>query len=146
MRKIIIIEDNPADAKTLRVAINRRDPTIEMDVFDDGATALKYFLSAAHDVEPFSCDLILLDLHLPHVSGFEVLEFLKNNAILKSFPVVVLSGSSSEQDIARCYASGANSYICKPTGIEQVFQMASQIITYWFDLAKRPKTASLSLL
>jgi len=133
-RKIVIVEDNPADAKTLRVALARRDPDIETTVLEDGVRAIEYF------TETKTADLVLLDLNLPIVSGFEVLEFLKSDPQLKKLPVVVLSGSSSQQEIERCYAAGANSYMCKPTGIQQVFDMAVQLITYWFDLAKLPKT------
>jgi CheY-like chemotaxis protein len=64
------------------------------------------------------------------------LEFLKASAILKKIPVVVLSGSSSQQDITRSYELGANTYISKPTGIEDVFEMARQLIAYWFDIAQ----------
>ena len=133
-RKIIIVEDNPADAKTLRVALARRDPDIETMVLEDGVRAIEYF------TEMKTADLILLDLNLPIVSGFEVLEFLKSDPQLKKLPVVVLSGSSSQQEIERCYAAGANSYMCKPTGIQQVFDMAVQLITYWFEHAKLPKS------
>jgi CheY-like chemotaxis protein len=133
-RKIIIVEDNPADAKTLRVALARCDPDIETMVLEDGVRAIDYF------TEMKTADLILLDLNLPIVSGFEVLEFLKSDPQLKKLPVVVLSGSSSQQEIERCYAAGANSYMCKPTGIQQVFDMAVQLITYWFEHAKLPKS------
>ncbi len=134
-KKIVIVEDNPADAKTLRVALSRRDPEIETVVLEDGARALEYF----SDTETETPELVLLDLNLPIVSGFEVLEFLKSDPQLKKLPVVVLSGSSTQQEIERCYAAGANSYICKPTGIQQVFDMASELVSYWFEHAKLPK-------
>jgi CheY-like chemotaxis protein len=138
-RKIVIVEDNPADAKTLRFALGRRDPDIETVVLEDGERAVEYFSSRNGTAPP---DLILLDLNLPMISGFEVLDFLKGDPELRKLPVVVLSGSSSEQEIERCYAAGANSYICKPTGIHQVFDMAAQLVTYWFDHAKLPKSVA----
>ena len=91
--------------------------------------------------ESAPCDLVLLDLNLPRVNGFEVLAFLKGDAELKKIPVVVLSGSSSQQDIERCYASGANSYFCKPVGIDEVFSMAAQLVSYWFNSVLRPGNA-----
>ena len=139
-RKIIIVEDNPADAKTLRVALARRNPDIETMVIEDGVRAIEFFTHSLINEETERVGLILLDLNLPIVSGFEVLEFLKSDPQLRKLPVVVLSGSSSQHEIERCYAAGANSYMCKPTGIQQVFDMAVQLITYWFDHAKLPKS------
>jgi DNA-binding response OmpR family regulator len=135
--KIVIVEDNPADAKIVRMALSRRDPDLEMIVLEDGARAISYFSSGEGDSS--ICDLILLDLNLPRVNGFEVLEFLKASAKLKMIPVVVLSGSSSQQDIKLSYELGANTYLSKPTAIEDVFEMARQLITYWFDLAQVPQ-------
>jgi CheY-like chemotaxis protein len=138
-RKIVIIEDNPADAKTLRVALARRDPDIETILLEDGVRAIEYFSSSSFDDDADPPDLVFLDLNLPIVSGFEVLEFLKSDPQLRKLPVVVLSGSSSQQEIERCYAAGANSYFCKPTGIQQVFDMAAELVSYWFEHAKLPK-------
>src|SRR5260221_2280407 len=102
-RKLVIIEDNPADAKTLRVALSRRDPSLETVVLEDGARAIAYFSPDHRDgSQSLPCDLIVLDLSLPRVSGFEVLDHLKADPRLKGCPVVVLSGSSSQQDITRC--------------------------------------------
>ena len=141
-RKIIIVEDNPADAKILRMALARRDPEIDTFVLEDGAKAVGYFSTAQKD--DFPPDLVLLDLNLPIVSGFEVLEFVKGHDTLKKIPIVVLSGSSRQHEIDRCYASGANSYMCKPTGIQQVFDMAEHLVSYWFQHAKLPKDFSIA--
>jgi two-component system, chemotaxis family, response regulator Rcp1 len=134
--KIVIVEDNPADVKIVQMALRRCEHDLEMIVLEDGARAIDYF-SAEGDVPV--CDLILLDLNLPRVSGFEVLEFLKTSPRLKKTPVVVLSGSSSQQDITRAYELGANSYISKPAHVEEVFNMGRQLIAYWFDLAQVPQ-------
>jgi len=139
-RKIVIVEDDPADAKLLRLALADRNPSIETLILDDGAKAVDFFSKARSEGEIAPCDLVLLDLNLPRVSGFEVLEFLKSTEGLKKIPVVVLSGSSSQHEIERCYGSFANSYICKPIGVDEVFKMAAHLISYWFDCAKRPAT------
>jgi len=65
---------------------------------------------------------------------------LKSDPHLRKLPVVVLSGSSSQQEIERCYAAGANSYLCKPTGIQEVFDMAAELVTYWFEHARLPRS------
>jgi CheY-like chemotaxis protein len=139
-RRIVIVEDNPADAKTLRVALARRDADIETIVLEDGVRAIEHFSRSITNGHVNPPDLVLLDLNLPIVSGFEVLEFLKSDPQLKKLPVVVLSGSSSQHEIERCYAAGANSYFCKPTGIQQFFDMAAELVTYWFEHARLPKS------
>jgi CheY-like chemotaxis protein len=143
-RRILIIEDNPADAKMLRSALARRDSTIETDVLEDGQQAIDYFSNGIAAESP--PDLILLDLNLPLVSGFEVLEFMKSEPELRKIPVVVLSGSSNPYEIERCYSSGANSYISKPVGLQQVFDMAAQLVSYWFEHAALPKAHAASAL
>jgi len=138
-RSIIVVEDNPADSRMLKMALARRDSTIATLVIDDGADALKFFSSHA---DTLPCDLILLDLNLPRVSGFEILEFLKSHPQLKRTPVIVLSGSSTQQDVERCYRTGANCYICKPTGLDAVFTMIDDLIRYWFEQAQLPTVAA----
>jgi CheY-like chemotaxis protein len=135
---IVIVEDNPADSKMLRMALARRDPTIETVLLEDGAEAIDFFSSDAKVDGSAHCDLILLDLNLPYVSGFDVLEFLKGHPELKKTPVIVLSGSSSAADVERCYLAGANSYICKPTGLDAVFNMVEQLVGYWLEQAQLP--------
>jgi CheY-like chemotaxis protein len=137
-KKIVIVEDHLPDSKTLQLALSRTDPSIETVVLDDGARAMEFFSNAKELGNVPPCDLVLLDLNLPRVSGFEILEFLKTDPELRKTPVVVLSGSSSQQDIERCYTTGANSYICKPTGIDEVFNMAARLVGYWFEHAKLP--------
>jgi CheY-like chemotaxis protein len=142
-RKVLIVEDSPADARMLRMALNKRDATINTEILEDGARAIRYFSSYRDDGEIPPCDLILLDLNLPRVSGFEILEFLKADPELMKIPVIVLSGSSSHEDIERSYSAGANSYLCKPTGIDEVFDMTAQLVTYWFEHVRLPGKVSV---
>ena len=144
VRNIVIIEDNPADAELLRFAIRRHDPTIELVIIDDGGRAQEYFSAFPAEVIP-PVDLVLLDLNLPLISGLDVLEFLKNDDGLKSIPVIMLSGSSRNEDVERSYAAGANCYICKPTGIDAVLDMAAQLVTFWFRQAELPRKLAASV-
>jgi len=135
-KEIVIVEDNPADSKTMCFAIASHDTDVETTVLDNGAKALEFFSNAVKRGQYHPCDLVLLDLNLPLVSGFEVLEYLKTDPILKKLPVLVLSGSSSLQDIGRCYELGANSYILKPTGIDELLEMTGSLLTFWFRYAQ----------
>jgi len=130
-KEIVIVEDNPADSKTMCFAIASHDSDVETTVLDNGAKALEFFSNAVKRGQHHPCDLVLLDLNLPLVSGFDVLEYLKTDPILKKIPVLVLSGSSSLQDIGRCYELGANSFVAKPFDLESFLSTIQSIEDYW---------------
>ena len=81
---------------------------------------------------------VLLDLNVPIINGFEILERVKNDKKLKRIPVIILSGSSNDDDIERCYQAGANCYLCKPGGLTEFFDMVTQLVKYWLVYAKIP--------
>ena len=134
--RIALVEDSLADAHIFRFALKQTGISLDIDVLEDGFKAMEY-LCAGNGHGP-RCDLVLLDLNLPGLSGFEVLERIKAIDQLKRVPVVVMSGSSSHEDIDRCYLAGANSYISKPTQLEDILVMAGRLVAYWFDCAKLP--------
>jgi CheY-like chemotaxis protein len=134
MFRILIVEDNPADAQILQMALERAGVPLDIALREDGVKAIEYLA----DGNPARCDLVLLDLNLPRLSGFEVLERIRSCEELQSLPVVVLSGSADAGDVDRCYRSGANSYICKPTHLVDILTVAAQIVTYWSQCVKLP--------
>jgi len=134
--EILLVEDNPADIKLTQVALRKTKISNNINVVRDGNEALAYLRKEGEHAGAVRPDLILLDLNLPLVSGFDVLEYLKTDPILKKIPVLVLSGSSSLQDIGRCYELGANSYILKPTGIDELLEMTGSLLTFWFRYAQ----------
>jgi CheY-like chemotaxis protein len=79
-----------------------------------------------------------LDLNMPRMDGHEVLRDIKSDPTLKRIPVVVLSTSSNERDIARAYAAGENSYIVKPMTYEELVKAIEGLNSYWFDLVQLP--------
>jgi CheY-like chemotaxis protein len=83
--------------------------------------------------------LVLLDLRLPKKSGWEVLRELKSDARLRRVPVVVLTSSASEEDVARAYDLGCNSFIKKPMGMDEYAAFAGAIKEYWLKLAEIPR-------
>ena len=134
--RIALVEDSPADAHIFRFALQQTGISLDIDVLEDGFKAMEY-LCAGNGHGP-RCDLVLLDLNLPGMSGFEVLERIKAVDQLRRVPVVVMSGSSSHEDIDRCYLAGANSYVSKPSQLEDILEMAGRLVAYWFDCAKLP--------
>ncbi|HEY1755442.1 MAG TPA: response regulator [Bryobacteraceae bacterium] len=134
MFRILIVEDNPADAQMLQMALERAGRPLQIVLREDGVKAVEYLT----DGNPCKCDLVLLDLNLPRLSGFEVLERIRSNEELQSLPVVVMSGSADAGDVNRCYRAGANSYICKRTHLVDILTVAAQIVTYWSQCVKLP--------
>lgn len=140
-RRIAIIEDNPADAEMLHFALRQASAEIETDVLGDGLQALNYLGAADGWIRFPECNLVLLDLNLPVISGFEVLEQIRAIDKLKALPVIVVSGSSNQEDIDRSYRAGANSYICKAPQLEDILAIASRLVAYWFDCVRLPDSA-----
>jgi chemotaxis family two-component system response regulator Rcp1 len=142
MLRILVVEDNPADAQILKMALEKTGAPLEIVVVEDGIKAMEYLTAR----NPDGCDLVLLDLNLPRLSGFEVLDRIRSSEELRSLPVVVLSGSANSDDIERSYRAGANSYVCKPEHLVDILTVAVQIVTYWSQCVKLPSGSRASAL
>ena len=119
--EVLLVEDNPADIQVMRTALPHLGYELRLQVVTDGQAALDYLSgkSLYHDRSTFPLpDLILLDLSLPRVHGFHVLEWVRTEPFLKQTPIVILATSSYSGDIKRAYQFGANSFITKPIAEE----------------------------
>jgi CheY-like chemotaxis protein len=129
MRPILLVEDNPVDLDLALRAFARRQLLNPIEVARDGEEALAWLPRwAAGAPLPL---VVLLDLKLPRIDGLEVLQRLRENPLSRGLPVVVLTSSSEELDIAAAYDRGANSYIVKPVNFDNFVQVASRIELYW---------------
>jgi two-component system response regulator len=141
---ILLVEDNPDDvALTLR-ALKKNNISNKIVVASDGVEALDYLFGTGPYagqviVQP---QLILLDLKLPKMDGFEVLKKLRAASWTKFLPVVILTSSKEQQDIANVYRLGANSYIRKPVDFQQFVEAVRQLGVYWLILNEKPHVAS----
>jgi CheY-like chemotaxis protein len=134
---ILLVEDNLSDIEITRRALHRRRVTDELTVARDGQEALDMLFGHPNgDVPPPG--LILLDLNLPRVDGREVLEKIKSDPKLKRVPVIVLTASTREEDIARCYDLGVNTFISKPVRFEDFIKVVTTIKEYWTVIATLP--------
>lgn len=140
---ILLVEDNADDAAMTITSL--RDANVQNDIIHcrTGDEALdflysrgKYADEPAHRVLP---GLILLDLNLPGTDGREVLQILKQDDARKVIPVIVLTTSSDEGDILRCYDAGANSYIVKPVGFEGFITAMERLSDYWLEISVTPR-------
>lgn len=134
---ILLVEDNPDDeALTLR-ALKRNQIVNKVVVAHDGVEALDYLFGtgayAGRDTRVMPT-LILLDLKLPKLDGLEVLRRLRSDQHTRHLPVVALTSSNEEQDIASCYDFQVNSYVRKPVDFVQFAEAVRQVGLYWLVL------------
>jgi len=126
MQSIMLIEDNPADAYLLRDALRLNQIDDGITMAQDGETALMK-LGAVDRGELSLPRLVLLDLNLPKIDGFEVLRSIRERENWSNIPVVVLSSSRHERDIKQCLALGATRYMEKPGDLDGLMRMGAEI-------------------
>lgn len=137
---ILLVEDNPVDVDLTLRAFKRRKLANEVLVARDGEEALAWIPRwEAGEQQPA---VILLDLKMPRVDGLSVLRKLKAHPRLHCIPVVILTTSKEDQDVATAYELGANSYIVKPVGFDNFMDVAQQIELYWCVFNEKPRFGS----
>jgi CheY-like chemotaxis protein len=138
---ILLVEDNPDDQELTRRALEENDIANEIVVAHDGAEALDYLFCKGRwadrdpDIQP---QLVLLDLKLPKVDGLEVLQRIRADERTARLPVIVLTSSREEGDVAESYGSGANSYVRKPVDFSEFREAVRQVGLYWLLLNEPP--------
>lgn len=140
---LLLVEDNPNDAELSLEALAREfapDRTVHLE---DGVAALDLIfgeggIAAGGRAAP---RLIALDMKLPKLDGIDVLRRLKQDERTRSIPVVMLTSSKESQDVAACYAAGANSYLVKPVAYEEYLKTVSDAARYWARLNVPPMLA-----
>lgn len=140
-RKILLVEDNLDDIALTRKALEKSGFSHELTVMTDGLEALDYLLQQGNYSSLKSKDrpdLVILDLSLPLMNGFEVLERLKSNEQARIIPVIVLTISDSENDVLRSYELGASSCIRKRMHVDDFDEAIRDTMTYWFSFSKLP--------
>jgi CheY-like chemotaxis protein len=136
--EVLLVEDNPGDVRLTREALKEGKVSNNLHVAPDGVEALAFLRREGRYAAAVRPDLILLDLNLPRKGGREVLEEIKNDPALRHIPVVILTSSQAEQDIARAYDLHANCYISKPVDLDQFIRVVRSIEEFWFTVVKLP--------
>ncbi|HVL49157.1 MAG TPA: response regulator [Candidatus Thermoplasmatota archaeon] len=138
--EILLVEDNPGDVRLTREALKEGKVANNLHVAGDGAMALEILHRKGAYANAPRPDLILLDLNLPKKNGIEVLSEIKADPDLRRIPVVILTTSQAEQDIAKTYSLHANCYITKPVDLNQFMTVVQQIESFWLSVVKLPSS------
>ena len=136
---ILLVEDNPGDVRLTLEAFKDGKVHNKMSVVEDGMEAMAFLRREGKYIDAVRPDLILLDLNLPKKDGREVLAEIKQDQKLRSIPVVVLTTSDAESDIAKTYNLHANCYITKPVDLEQFIAVVKYIDYFWLAIVKLPQ-------
>ena len=135
---ILMAEDNPTDVMLTREALANAKLLNTLHVTKDGIEALEFLRRQGKYADAPRPDLILLDINMPRKGGLEVLAELKIDAELKNIPVIILTTSSSDEDVARAYGNHANCYISKPVDFDSFAQVVKSMQDFWFMIATLP--------
>lgn len=138
---ILLVEDNRMDIELTLDAFREARLLNTIQVVTDGQEALDYLLGRGRFVDrreyPMP-NIILLDLKLPGLDGFEVLRQVKSMPVLKRIPIIILTSSKEEGDLALSYDRGANSYLVKPVSFDGFLDIVRQVNGYWLSLNVAP--------
>lgn len=135
---ILLVEDNPGDVVLTRMALQQSRISNTLHVVNDGEKALMFLRGEGEYAGRIIPDLVLLDINLPRINGLEVLKEVKLDENLRRIPIVMLTSSVRDKDVADAYGNYANSYITKPESLPQLINALQSIEDYWFDLVRRP--------
>lgn len=129
--EVLLVEDTPADVELTAHALQRAKLRNTVHVARDGAEALEF-------LQTHTPDLILLDLNLPKIDGREVLARIKEDQRLRHVPVIIVTSSQAEEDIAKSYRLNANAYVTKPIDPAAFLKAVNAIGQFWLDIVKLP--------
>lgn len=141
---ILLVEDREDDILLVKRAFQRAALDVPMQIVRDGEEAIQYLSGvgpyANRDEHPLP-DLILLDLKMPKVDGFELVRWIRRQPGFASIPVVVLTSSDAIRDVNRAYALGANSFLVKPLDFDNFVETAKSLRQYWLALNRGPEAS-----
>jgi CheY-like chemotaxis protein len=139
--EVLLIEDSPTDAELCTRALKKHKLANDLVWVKDGAEALDFLFArgsySGRDMM-YPPKLVLLDLRLPKVDGLEVLRQVRADERLKTLPVVILSSSKEDRDIAESYRLGANSYVSKPVEFQEFADAVAKLGLYWLLINRPP--------
>ena len=136
--EVLLVEDDPGDVVLIREAFEHNKVYNALHVVSDGVQALEFLRREGDYADAPRPDLMLLDLNLPRKDGRQVLAEVKEDAELRTIPVVVLTTSQAEEDIARSYDLHANAYVSTPVDFDRFIEVVRQIDDFFVSVVQLP--------
>ena len=136
--EVLLVEDSPSDARLTQEAFRDGKIRNNLNIVSDGVEAMAFLKKQGAYANAPRPHLVLLDLNLPRMDGREVLKRIKTDPGLRSIPVVVLTTSEAETDVAAAYEYHANCYIQKPVDLHSFLKIVAAIEDFWLTVVKLP--------
>lgn len=141
IKHVLLVEDNPDDRELIRLAFDEAGISCEVTVVEDGQQIIDYLFEKnefeGRGVKDIP-DLILLDLQLPKLNGFDVLEVIRQSENTRFIPVVIFTSSNIPSDMLTSYQVGANSTVSKPIESKQFMECVKLLAVYWLNWNRTP--------
>src|SRR5437870_1563969 len=126
---VLVIEDDPTDFTLLERAFRKAEIPVQIHWSENGLEAINFLEQLKESSQPFPV-LILSDLKMPLLDGFDVLKIIKADPLLRSIPIVVLTNSAQDSDVSKSYEFGANSYLVKPSAFDTLVEVSHALRNY----------------
>ncbi|MGH3159810.1 MAG: response regulator [Streptosporangiaceae bacterium] len=136
--EVLLVEDDPGDELMTREAFEENKIGNRLHVAHDGEEALDFLYQRGEHADAPKVDLVLLDLNLPKYDGRQILEQIRSDPELTHTPVVILTTSSSEEDVLRSYKLHANAFVTKPVDVNQFISAVRQIDEFFLSVVRLP--------
>ena len=136
--KILLVEDSFSDIKLISKALEEVSVHHCLEVVSSGTAAIAFLLKQGKYCNCFRPDIILLDMHLPEKNGIAVLREIKSNPQISNIPVIMLTASTNNRDIAECYQQEANCYLVKPNNLQEFKETIKSLTDFWLQIVKLP--------
>lgn len=140
---ILLVEDNPGDVKLTREAFKEGQIANTLHVVTDGIEALDFLFQRNEHADAPRPDFVLLDLNLPRKNGEEVLKELRADPDCRNIPIIILTGSSAQEDVVRSYELSANAYLTKPVDPHEFIETILATEQYWLSIVRLPTGSDL---
>ena len=136
--ELLLVEDNPGDIRLAKEMFKEANLKLNLTVAEDGVQAMDYLKRVCSDPRMPKPELIILDLNLPRKDGREVLTEIKSSEELKRIPVIIMTSSTSAEDVNKAYGEHANCYIAKPVDLDEFARIVRTLEEFWFKTVILP--------